>query len=158
MVTRNIAVAALAVMLALTLSACGGGGGGASVPAPTDPPPVDPAPGQRMAVNGAIGAAQMAVNALTATSMDADIEGAKTKLEDARTALAAGTALSAEERAAFTLAINGIADTLTSRETEIMTARMNADKARMAETTATAKALMKALTNADAAAATVTTP
>ena len=89
---------------------------------------------QLKAVNDAVGAASRAVSGLSAGSTEADADEAERKIRAAKNAVAAGTALTAEEKAAA-------ADTIADAETTLVTRR-----AAIAARRDDARAMLAALT------------
>ena len=91
---------------------------------------------QLKAVTAAVDAATKAVAALSAGSTDADADGAAAKIQAAKDALAAGTALTAEEKASATTAITAAETTLDTQRAAIKARRDHA-KAMFAALTGT---------------------
>ena len=81
---------------------------------------------QLKAVNDAVDAAGRAVSGLSADSTEADADDAATKIQAARDAVAAGTALTAGERSAATATIEAAERTLVTRRADIMARRDDA--------------------------------
>ena len=128
---RLLMVAGVAVF-ALTLAGCGGGGGGATAPVDTPQMP-DPAIAERMAISGAIDAAEDAVGMVNDTSGDAAVDAANAAIAAARTAIADATSLPDAEKAAHGRTVSALETTLAGAKTSrtaYMT--MQADEARMA--------------------------
>lgn len=80
---------------------------------------------QRMAVDTAIGAATMAVDALTALSSDADITATQALIEAAKTAVSAASSLSMDATDALNRQIRAAETNLADRRGDVMLAAMH---------------------------------
>ncbi|MCY4460091.1 MAG: hypothetical protein OXC26_06790 [Albidovulum sp.] len=81
---------------------------------------------QLEALNDAVGAASRAVSGLSADSTEADADEAQRKIQDAKDAVSAGTALTAQEKAAAELTIAAAETTLVTRRAAITARRDDA--------------------------------
>ena len=131
--TTRLSAFALAAVFALTLAGCGGGGGGSATTPPDTTPMPDPAIAERMAISGAIDAAEDAVAMVNDTSGDATVTAANAAIMAAKAAIAGATSLPAAEKAAHGGTVSALEATLNAAVTS-RTAYMTkvADEARTA--------------------------
>ena len=139
---KNIFRMCFAALLAIGLAACGGG---ASKPEPTAQENCEAADGrwnddgtctsaaqlaverQQMAISEAIAAAKTAVDGLSATSTDAEVDAAKTLVDAARTALSGADLLSANQVFVLGSSLTAVEGTLAKAKMDIAAHRKQVD-------------------------------